>query len=153
MQDEISWAAMRGKRELRWTIYLNAQPRKVWRALTDPSLTPHYYYGLRLRARLRRGGEFSYTGGSGKGDPLILGRILQIEPGRRLVTTYSIAKLSERPSRVTFEIHPFGRVTRLAFRHSGFRGRSITFRWVRGGWAWILSGLKTLVETGTPLRA
>lgn len=153
MQNEISWLAVPGKLELRWTLYVDAPPRRVWRALTDPRMTPKYYYGLRLRARLRRGGEFCYTGASGKGDPMILGRILRIDPGRRLVTTYSIAKLSDRPSVVTFEVSPFGRVTRLAFRHTGFQGRSTTFRWVCGGWAWILSGLKTLVESGKPLRA
>jgi uncharacterized protein YndB with AHSA1/START domain len=154
MKDEISWPGVAGKLELRRTVYIHAPPRKVWEALTEPRLTPKYYYGLRLRTRPRRGGDCSYVGGTGRGDPVIVGRVAQLVPGRKLVATFAFAKLPEDgASRVTFEVHPFGRSTRLAFRHSGFRGRSTTFRWVSGGWDWILSGLKTFVETGRPLRA
>ena len=62
---------------------------------------------------------------------------------------------AEDPSRVTWEIEPLDNgVSKLTLVHDEFRGDSATFREVMGpGWALVLSGLKTLLETGEPLAA
>ena len=47
---------------------------------------------------------------------------------------------------------PLGDVVRLTMIHEGFDGETETYRMVRGGWAPIFDGLKTLLETGAPLH-
>lgn len=142
---------MRGKLEVRRTLFVKASPEKVWRMLTDARLTPRYYYGMRGRFSLRRGGEFSYLA---LGEEMIRGRVLSIEAKRKLVTTFAFTKLPrDGSSKVTFEVRRFGRATRLTFVHDGFSRATTTYRWAAEWWDWVLSGLKTLVETGGPLQA
>ena len=58
---------------------------------------------------------------------------------------------ADPPSRITWEIEPMGPVCRLTVVHDGFEGRTATYEQVGGGMPLILSGLKTLLETGAPL--
>ena len=67
--------------------------------------------------------------------------------------TYDPATAVERPSRVSWEIEKQGEVCRLTLVHDDFDGETKTYREVEHGWADILSGLKTLIETGQPLHA
>lgn len=65
---------------------------------------------------------------------------------------YDPALASDKPSRVTWEIEPAeGRVSKLTVVHDQFEQDSATYAHVAGGWMWVLSGLKTLLETGEPL--
>jgi hypothetical protein len=52
---------------------------------------------------------------------------------------------------VTWEIEKLGDTCRLTLVHDDFDGETATYRDVEHGWAQILSGLKTLIETGRPL--
>jgi len=142
---------MPGKLEVRRTLFLKASPGKVWRALTDARIAPRYYYGMRGRFSLRKGGGFSYLA---LGEEMIRGRVLSIEPKRKLTTSFAFTKLArDAPSKVTFEVRRFGKATQLTFVHDGFRGNTTTYRWAGGWWDWVLSGFKTLVETGGQLKA
>jgi hypothetical protein len=58
---------------------------------------------------------------------------------------------SEKPSRVTWEIEKMGESCRLTLVHDEFDGETATYHSVEHGWSQILSGLKTLIETGKPL--
>ena len=61
---------------------------------------------------------------------------------------------ADPPSQVTWELKPAdGGVTRLTVTHDGFESETATFTSVAGGWNLVLDGLKTLLETGTPLQA
>jgi hypothetical protein len=42
-------------------------------------------------------------------------------------------------------------VSKLTVIHDGFEARTETYTQVTGGWPWIVSGLKSLLETGEPL--
>jgi uncharacterized protein YndB with AHSA1/START domain len=82
--------------------------------------------------------------------------VLESERPRRLVVSwrslYDPELAAEQPSRVTWEIEPQdGGVCRLMVTHDQLEGAPKTARKVAGGWMFILSGLKTLVETGRPL--
>jgi hypothetical protein len=57
----------------------------------------------------------------------------------------------DRPSRVTWTIQKLGEVCKLNLRHDGFDGESATYKSTGQGWNPVLSGLKTLLETGKPL--
>jgi uncharacterized protein YndB with AHSA1/START domain/DNA-binding transcriptional ArsR family regulator len=137
-------------------VYIRTSAERLWQALTDPSMTERYYYGGRVRCDDWRAGErYAYLG---PGDvELITGEIVEADPPHRLVMSFSARWMPEladdRPSRLTFEITPIGETCKLTVMHDGFDAETATLREVRGGWPWIVSGLKSLLETGEALPA
>jgi uncharacterized protein YndB with AHSA1/START domain len=135
-----------------YEIYIRTTPERLWQALTDGELTKQYYYDTEVRSDLTVGSPFRYYAGD---DVLLDGEILEADPPRRLVTTFSAlwspAVAADPPSRITYEIEPMGAACRLRMIHDGFETETATYHEVAGGWSPILSGLKTLLETGEPL--
>jgi hypothetical protein len=78
------------------------------------------------------------------------GQNLEVDPPRRLVQSYraiwSDDVKSEGTSRVTWEIEPIGDSCRLTVIHDQLREGANNELF--GGWPMVLSGLKTLLETG-----
>ena len=133
-------------------IYIRTTPERLWQALTDPEMTQGYYRGWAVRSTWETGAPYEYLDGA---EPAVAGEILEADPPRRLVTTFTLARddeaAAEAPSRVTWEITPVGDVCRLTLVHSDFGGLSKTWALTRTTWTPILSGLKTLLETGSGL--
>jgi len=85
------------------------------------------------------------------------GEILESDPPRLLRHSwralYDAEQAEEPHSRVTWEIEPQeGGVTKLTVTHDQLEASPKTAEGVAGGWMYILSGLKTLLETGEPLQ-
>ncbi len=78
--------------------------------------------------------------------------VLEADPPRRLVHTFLFPGMDESPSRCTWTIEARGSASLLVLTHDEFDGETETYRSVAHGWALILSGLKTLLETGTALE-
>jgi len=137
-------------------IVIRASVEKVWLALTDPAFTEQYYYGSRVdMPKLTAGSAYRYTGGDAV---LLSGEILDADPPHRLVMTFHASwdpgLTADPPSRVTWELTPMGEgVTSLRVVHDRFETETETYRQVAGGWPFIVSGLKTLLETGSPMMA
>ena len=86
------------------------------------------------------------------------GEVLEADRPRKLVTTwramYDPETAAEPHSRVTWEIEPAGdHVTKLTVIHDELEAAPKTAANVAGGWSFVLSGLKTLLETGEPSEA
>jgi uncharacterized protein YndB with AHSA1/START domain/DNA-binding MarR family transcriptional regulator len=128
--------------------YIRTTPAELWDALVNPAKTSQYYYGGRVDAELRVGGRFRYF--TPDGEVNLDGEILELEPLRRLVTTFKATWGAEgaEPTRVAYEIEPLGEVCRLTLTHFDFEKARAG---VETGWPRILAGLKTLLETGRPL--
>jgi uncharacterized protein YndB with AHSA1/START domain len=144
----------RGKAKLSYTFYIAVPPSKVWRGLTDGSVTKEYFYGCRVQSSFAKGSPITYFG---EGDFKMLdGKILEIEPNKRLVATFhaqwdeGVAK--DPPSRVTWELAAAGEATKLTLVHDDFRGGEASFEQSASGWPLILSSLKTFLETGKALK-
>lgn len=94
-----------------------------------------------------------YRGPSGQ--PFIEGTVIKSEPGRRLVLTqrflWDPRAAAERPSRITYEIKESDETCRLTVTHDDFVDGSAAYAATVGGWPWIASGLKTVLETGSGL--
>jgi uncharacterized protein YndB with AHSA1/START domain len=133
-------------------IFIKTTPERLWEAITDPELRSRYSFGVRT--------ESDYTDGSTykSSVPGVIdiaeGENLEVDPPRRLVQTFtalwSDEVKEEGASRVTWEIEPVGDDScRLTVVHDqlkpGANGE------LYGGWPMILSGLKTLLETGEDL--
>ena len=133
-------------------IYIKTSPDRLWEAITDEEMRAKYSFGV--------GTESDWTDGSTykSGVPGVIdiaeGENLEVDPPRKLVQSFtalwSDEVKSEGPSRVTWEIEPVGDDScRLTVTHDqmkkGANGE------LYGGWPMILSGLKTLLETGEQL--
>ena len=139
-----------------YRIFIKASPEKVWEGITSPAFTARYFYGSHIEPPLEAGAPFRSLGPDG--NALVLGDILEVDRPRRFVHTWraqwSPALAADPPSRVTWELEPAGPgVTKLTLTHDQFPGETATFTEVAGGWMYVLSGLKTVLETGEPLAA
>jgi len=141
--------------KLAYQTYLRATPSELWDALTNPAKTPAYVYGGAVKSDFKADSSIAYVGPDGQAS--MEGTILEAEPDVRLVHTwrmlYSPQVAADRPSRVSWEIVPLGeKLCKLTVVHDQFDAETATFRDSAAGWPVILSGLKTLVETGKPLE-
>jgi uncharacterized protein YndB with AHSA1/START domain len=137
-----------------YEVYIRTTPDKLWRALTDGEWTRKYFYGTTARSTWKAGAPLTYTGSDGK--LMVEGKILEADPPRRLVHTWSAVydpeTAKDTPSRVTWSIEAAGKVCKLTVTHDDFEGETKTFHAVERGWNPVLSGLKTLLETGEALE-
>ena len=136
-----------------YEVYVRSTPEKVWQALTNPEFTRQYFYGTAMATDLKPGSK--YTMDSPDGSAAIQGEILEVVPNRKLVMTFNACHdteaKSDRASRVTWEIRPYSGSVLIVLTHDDFDGETSTYKSVRLGWNPVLSGLKTLLETGEPL--
>jgi uncharacterized protein YndB with AHSA1/START domain len=135
-----------------YQVFIKASPEQIWQAITTPDLTEQYFHGARIENSPRR--HISHgPDGSVWGD----GPVLEYDPPRRLVhqwrSLYDPELAKEEPSRVTWEIEPRdGGYCLLTLTHDQLDGAPKTAVSVSGeGWMFVLSGLKTVLETGKPL--
>ena len=136
-----------------YQVFIKASPEQIWEAITKPEFTSKYFHGVTIDTtpEARR----SFQGGELKN----VADVLEFDPPRRLVHSwisyYDPELASEEPSRVTWEIEPQeGGTSLLTVVHDQLEGAPKTAESVSGeGWMIVLSGLKTLLETGKPLTA
>jgi uncharacterized protein YndB with AHSA1/START domain len=132
-----------------YSVFIRATPQQVWDAITKAEFTQQYFFGARIE--VRDGRRFSAIGDAEWDE-----EVLESDPPRKLVhgwtSAYDPEAAAEEPSRVTWEIEPQdGGVTKLTVVHDQLEGAPKTAESVAGGWMYVLSGLKTLLETGKPL--
>lgn len=154
-----------------YRVYIKAPPEAVWDAITKPEWTDRYGYGGRAEFDLRPGGAYRGLASEmmrsmGAPDVAVDGEVVEADPPRKLVQTWRMVMspeiASEGFTRLTWEIEGGkGGVTKVTVIHElegapklatlvsgGMEGQG-----AGGGWSWVLSDLKTLLETGTSLGA
>jgi uncharacterized protein YndB with AHSA1/START domain len=151
-------------------VYINATPEAIWEAITSPEWTAKYGYHGIAEFDLKPGGRFRMTAPKemqemGMPEELLDGEVIEADPPRKLVQTWHALwderVAGEQPTRVTWDIEADdGGITRLTVTHE-LEGAPIHAEQVSteaklreggGGWSWILSDLKTLLETGKSLE-
>ena len=126
-------------------------PDRLWEAITDPEMRAKYSFGVRTSSDWTPGS--SYTASVPGAIGIAAGENLEVEPPRLLVQSFtalwSDEVKAEGPSRVTWEIEQVEDSCRLTVTHGQLpEGASAA---LYGGWPMVLSGLKTLLETGETL--
>jgi uncharacterized protein YndB with AHSA1/START domain len=135
-----------------YNVFIKATPEQIWEAITSPDFTERYFYGARIETKDGRRVAHGPNGELWGDEP-----VLESDPPRRLVhqwrSRYDPELAAEEPSRVTWEIEPQeGGYALLTVTHDQLEGAPKTAASVAGpGWMMVLSGLKTLLETGEPL--
>ena len=134
-------------------IYIKTTPERLWEAITDPDLRQRYSFGLRVDSDWTAGSPYSSVHAQAPDTALAEGENLEVDPPRRLVQSFTALwsedVKSEGTSRVTWEIEPVEDSCRLVVTHDALREGANDELY--GGWPMILSGLKTLLETGEQL--
>jgi uncharacterized protein YndB with AHSA1/START domain len=141
-------------------VFIKASPEQIWEAITTPEFTSRYFFGSVVETTLEPGSP--YRGWSGDhSQQFVDGEVLESDPPRRLVHTwralYDPETANEPSSRVSWEIEAGeGGISQLTVVHDRLEDSPKTALGVSGadgmgGWAFVLSGLKTLLETGESL--
>ena len=137
-----------------YQVFIKATPEQIWQAIIDPEFTSKYFYGSRITITPELRTSTSPDGSESWGD----GPVYEWDPPRRLVhswlSLYDPEFAGEEPSRVSWEIEPQdGGFCKLTLVHDRLEGAPKTAASVSGGWMVVLSGLKTLLETGEPMAS
>ena len=155
-----------------YRVWIKASPEKIWAAITDPEWNGRYAYAAPSYYELKKGGSFRALANQGMKDfgaangfevpdVIVDGEVLEAEPPRRLVQTWRMlmdpSTATEPFTTLTYQIEDSKTqpgVCKLTVTHE-LTGAPATAAMVAGtedggaggGWAWILSDLKTLLET------
>ena len=136
-----------------YSVFIRATPEQIWDAITKPEFTEKYFFGGRIENTPER-----HLGLAPDGTVWGDSATLEFDPPRKLVhgwkSLYDPEFAEEEESRVTWEIEPQdGGYCLLTLVHDKLEGAPKTAESVAGGWMLVLSGLKTVLETGTPLTS
>jgi uncharacterized protein YndB with AHSA1/START domain len=158
-------------------VYIKATAEAIWRAITDPEWTNRYGYTGYAHYDLRPGGAYRVVpnedfkaAAEAQGFPcpdvIVDGEVIEADPPRKLVTTWRMLMdpevAAEGFTRLTYEItpqaegycsltvvHELDGAPKLAAMVSGQAAEEATEG--MGGHPWVLSDLKSLLETGSTL--
>ncbi|MEP6973611.1 MAG: SRPBCC family protein [Actinomycetota bacterium] len=156
-----------------YRVYIKASPQAIWDAITTPEWSERYGYGGRVEYDLRPGGTYrafasddmkkarAEMGGAPTPDVIVDGEVVESDPPRRLVQTWRMLMDPETEAegftRLTYEIAETNHgVSKLTLTHelegaprlALFVAGGMESAGAGGGWAEVLSDLKTLLETG-----
>lgn len=131
-----------------YTLFIAKPAQEVWNALTQKQIVDQYQMAPLHTLELKKGGAILY----GKESPLVTGTIIDLDAPRKLVHSFAFAGSPDPETVASYEIEPVGELMcSLSIRHSGFPSENQSFANISSGWPVIVSGLKTLLETGQNL--
>lgn len=136
-----------------YRAYIRSTPEEVWRALVDGEVTPSYYYGTRVESAWKVGEPiaYRYPDGTVAAD----GTVLAVDPPRRLEMTFHAHWSAEveagGPVRMVWSIEDGDGAVRLTVELWDVDPESRTYGEFSEGLPYIVSGLKTVLETGAAL--
>jgi uncharacterized protein YndB with AHSA1/START domain len=152
-----------------YRVYIKATPEAIWEAITSPEWSARYGYGGTVEYDLRPGGAYrglasAEMRAAGAPEVAVDGEVVESDPPRRLVQTWRMRMdeemIAEGFTRLTYEIEPGGYGgTKLTVTHdlTGaprlqlLMSGALEEHGAGGGWAWVLSDLKTVLETGSSI--
>jgi uncharacterized protein YndB with AHSA1/START domain/predicted transcriptional regulator len=133
-------------------VYIKATPERLWEAITSPELRQKYTFGVGVESDWTTGSSYKAVHPEA-GVTISEGENLEVDPPRRLVqsfnATWSEDVKAAGTSRVTWDIEQIEDSCRLTVTHDQLP-EDVNSQ-IYGGWPMILSGLKTLLETGETL--
>ncbi len=135
-------------------IFIKTTPEKLWQALTDGEISRQYYFGTVVKSGWNVGDTYGYYYPD-RPDVMVTGTILECDPPNRLVQTFIPAWNEnadhDKPSKVTWEIVQMGDACKLTLTHDDLDPANAPVEGIKEGWSQIISGMKTLLETGNVL--
>jgi uncharacterized protein YndB with AHSA1/START domain len=140
-----------------YVTYISSTAEKVWDALTKTEHTEQYFFGTAIKSDWQVGARVEYS----RGEVTDFGEILSYEANKEMTYTWESAYEETRredPTVVTFQLNEMdGNVVKLTLLHKNlteadYVAEADTFQGYNNGWPFILSNLKTYLETGKTLE-
>src|SRR5690348_9295417 len=128
-----------------YTLYIRAQPEKIWQALTSGEATKKYFFKREVQSDWRPGSSIQFLRPKGELD--VVGEVIEFDKPKTLSYTFEGPEDKTpriRPTRVFIELKPLGEVVKLTLTHSDLTDRDVQknpdiFEGVNNGWPAILS--------------
>jgi uncharacterized protein YndB with AHSA1/START domain len=155
-----------------YRVYIRATPEAIWDAITKPEWTEKYGYGVLAEYDLSPGGRYRGLWSEevqkehGVAELAVEGEVVEADPPRKLVQTWRLLMdpdiAAEGFTRLVWEIEEAdGGITKLTVSHelegapklASLVAGEQEAEGAGGGWSWVLSDLKTLLESGKPFRS
>jgi uncharacterized protein YndB with AHSA1/START domain len=133
-----------------YVTYILSTPEKVFEAITRPEIARRYW-GHENVSDWRVGSEWRHIRADEKRDVQLVGKVIEIDPPRRLVISWANESQQDDPtktSRVTFDVDLQGEIVRLTVSHDELEAGGGMEKGIRRGWPLVLSSLKSFLETG-----
>lgn len=138
-----------------YEVYIRCAPEAAWEAIVDGDQTVQYFFGTRVKSDWQPGSPVTYH--SPAGDVVADGEIVSVEPGRRLEMWFTARwddeLEAEGPVRMVWLVEPADALTKVRVEYFDLAPDSARLRDYAAGIPLIVSGLKTLLETGAPIAA
>lgn len=136
-----------------YQVIINVSPAVVWNAITEGDITEQYFYGTRVESTWEAGSRITYSYPDGR--LASEGEILSIEPGSMVEMTFQAlwdeGLVAEGPAREIWRVEDFGGAAKLTIELYDTPAGSRTHTDFVNGFPYIVSGMKTLLETGETL--
>jgi uncharacterized protein YndB with AHSA1/START domain len=132
------------------TIVISAPPSKVWEALTRPELVKQYLFGTEVTSDWKVGSPVTYKGvweGRAYEDK---GKVLEVEPGKLLVSTFwsalsGLPDVPENYNTVRYELSPETGGTRLTIVQDNNKSAEEA-KHSEQNWKMVMEGMKKMLE-------
>jgi uncharacterized protein YndB with AHSA1/START domain len=134
--------------------YIQSSRQRVWQALTDAKMVREYWSRHRNVSDWKPGSTWEHQDYDDASIVDIAGKVIEAIQPSRLVLTWSLPNEIYDPakvSRVAFDIESYMDAIRLTVTHSALEAGSEMFKGVSAGWPLVISGMKTLLESGSPM--
>jgi uncharacterized protein YndB with AHSA1/START domain len=137
-----------------YVTYIAAKPEQIWKALLDAQFT-RQYWGHDNVSDWKPGSAWEHRANDDARTLRLVGKVVESAPPHQLVLTWAApadAADTAKHSRVTFRLEAVDDMTRLTVTHDELEADPAMLRSISEGWPRVLSSLKSLLETGRPLR-
>lgn len=134
-----------------YAVYIRTTAEKLWDAITNPDVSPEYFFGARFESDWRPGSSLVLRDPADN-EIMLDNTVVEVLKPSKIVHTFKAGGSQEQPSRVTWEIEPMGDLCLLNVTHEFPDAASPDVAGTQRGWPKVLSGLKTFLETGTRLN-
>jgi uncharacterized protein YndB with AHSA1/START domain len=136
-----------------YVVYIRAARDAVWAALTDGKTVRSWWAGTRMNSTFKPGAPLAFER-NGKVD--VRGEILDSDAPNRLAYTFHVEgpgpQHDEGPTIVECLLEQYEDTTRLTVTHSNLKKGGKVRGAISGGWPFVLSGLKSFLESGETLQ-
>lgn len=141
------------KTEFVYVTYIKTTPEKLWKALTTSEFTKQYWFDNTLESDWKVGSSIAMR--SPGPSPAMMGKVLKYNPYKELSYTWDFPnskKATAYPSRVTFSLEQDNDTVILTVLHDELEAGGEMSKGISRGWPLVLSSLKSMLETGQPLK-